>query len=1250
MVPHPDNLVLRKKYRLLKPLSSTDEGRQATTWLAQDMDRFQQCLVKLWPFQSTSTNNIQRALWDAELRTLYRISSSPGAEDVILVIRDAGIDHDMNCFAMVMESRSGAFSYEVLDEALRHRSNSTYEWLTQRDDRTRERLWKGLRQIAEAILLLHTQSTLHRDVGAHHVFFHPDDGPLSFRLSGFEWSIRIGELHVNEPPRGWAAPPEAVSDWDNFGFQPETDWFGFGMLAARILLNIEAFAQDAPEARNLRVLRQIDRAPTQHLRDIEKDLLRRLLDHNHMARFVREGDILRAIDDVREAFQRVSVRTENQQLLLVYNPSSNDNLVTDARDAGYVPDPDEPTAPFNPLSLTQCTALSRFIQDDLREAQLFHLKGRENNFVLVGEKFVLRITRWYEFDHSTQSTRYSWDAAYVTDVWNLNFNEGGTQRRDLPENTVIVRTVREVLQNRNLLNMSESWEKYLPYEDRTAELRAELSQFHDFIRCTNQIELLLRDAELFQYEIVQSSIDRNIETVVVRETERERSVLNIFKTEGGLLEFLQRELDSHKDYSEHVALTPEHEGVLFLYRRIPIYEFFRIKQFDVDQRTVTLERIIRPNVTSPPPRGWLRTFGMFGQAALIRRRKDAIERLARHTYLLTSLTSPGKVYLDTGTNFLPQPLPPDKVDSAKGAVMQDVLRTRPIYTLQGPPGTGKTTMVAWLLRQIFDDDPVAQVLITAQAHGAVDVLRSKVRDEAFGDVKDIDQPLTIRLGQNRSYRSEEDFWVDENSLQEGSVEAEAVRIFDISLDRLSKSSLSPLQKKWVQYAKSMRNAIMSQNYSDSESAPEFVELVKRGANITYCTTSAGDLEELARTTQTYDWTIIEEAGKCHGFDLALPMQTGHRWVLIGDPEQLYPFRYRDFVMALKQLDLVVDALRDLPRSGNRLLDHDWLDRWDDMNPEERRNFQDYAAIRLKTFSYLDKQYSHVFDDKREHRTFDQPIGAIAGRLWRQYRMHPTIGTLISDTYYKSLLQNETVDTVGKPLARVTLPLAEPAEIRGVGLVWLDTPPAWETDDARELGPAEHKPRYINPYEATIVRGFLEQLRLQPESLEKHRREPLDLAVLSPYTQQTMLMRNRREYLQDFDLPEGFEAREQLSARNRRSANERPQLVHTVDSFQGNEADVIVVSMVRNNMRFREAPRPLGFLDEPERMNVLLSRAQRLLVLVGSWEFFEKVIEHIDMGDIDRRDEWHIAKMLSMFRNWFADGRAIKLDGTRFMSR
>jgi superfamily I DNA and/or RNA helicase len=52
-------------------------------------------------------------------------------------------------------------------------------------------------------------------------------------------------------------------------------------------------------------------------------------------------------------------------------------------------------------------------------------------------------------------------------------------------------------------------------------------------------------------------------------------------------------------------------------------------------------------------------------------------------------------------------------------------------------------------------------------------------------------------------------------------------------------------------------------------------------------------------------------------------------------------------------------------------------------------------------------------------------------------------------------------------------------------------------------------------------------------------------------------------------------------------------VSTVDGFQGREKEVIIISMVRSNPRGE-----IGFLSNEKRMNVAVTRAKRLCVLIG----------------------------------------------------
>ena len=100
-----------------------------------------------------------------------------------------------------------------------------------------------------------------------------------------------------------------------------------------------------------------------------------------------------------------------------------------------------------------------------------------------------------------------------------------------------------------------------------------------------------------------------------------------------------------------------------------------------------------------------------------------------------------------------------------------------------------------------------------------------------------------------------------------------------------------------------------------------------------------------------------------------------------------------------------------------------------------------------------------------------------------------------------------------------------------------------------------------------------------------------LAVLSPYNEQTGRL--------DLAITERLDG-ELSNLAGFRTAPNAGGFASTVDSFQGSEADLVVVSLVRNNDHVgRQA---LGILRDRRRMNVLLSRAKWQLVIVGSLEF------------------------------------------------
>jgi regulator of nonsense transcripts 1 len=85
----------------------------------------------------------------------------------------------------------------------------------------------------------------------------------------------------------------------------------------------------------------------------------------------------------------------------------------------------------------------------------------------------------------------------------------------------------------------------------------------------------------------------------------------------------------------------------------------------------------------------------------------------------------------------------------------------------------------------------------------------------------------------------------------------------------------------------------------------------------------------------------------------------------------------------------------------------------------------------------------------------------------------------------------------------------------------------------------------------------------------------DIGVISPYRAQKDLLRARIATIPRMDDTSSVE-------------------VESVDSFQGREKEYIVVSMVRSNRRFIS-----GFLKDPRRLNVALTRARRGLIVIAN---------------------------------------------------
>lgn len=186
------------------------------------------------------------------------------------------------------------------------------------------------------------------------------------------------------------------------------------------------------------------------------------------------------------------------------------------------------------------------------------------------------------------------------------------------------------------------------------------------------------------------------------------------------------------------------------------------------------------------------------------------------------------------------------------------------------------------------------------------------------------------------------------------------------------------------------------------------------------------------------------------------------------------------------------------------------------------------------------------------------------RLDEQHRMNPLIGDFISEEFYDGGI---------KSAPNTALKINNYGLFDGKSLAFIDLPVIKGKEESLQKS-------YFRTVEIDKVIQILANL------FSKNAETNLDIGVLSFYkTQINEIERRAREAFSS----------EQLSKTE----------FGTVDSFQGKEFDIVIISAVRSNGH-DAAKTAVGFLcNSPNRINVALSRAKRLLVLIGDSETLNK---------------------------------------------
>lgn len=578
-------------------------------------------------------------------------------------------------------------------------------------------------------------------------------------------------------------------------------------------------------------------------------------------------------------------------------------------------------------------------------------------------------------------------------------------------------------------------------------------------------------------------------------------------------------------------------------------------------------------------------------------------------------------------------------DSQKKAIIKTLL-AEDLALIQGPPGTGKSTAIAEIIWQHIRRNSSERVLLTSETNLAVDNAIDRIVNKSHNLVKPIrigDDTKLVSEGRQfsldamklwvqygyvkpakRGYTEEDDGSTEsaadsqkiilenwtQNILRRADIERIGIDSYDRWNHYLShpdKTTRELLFSQYIRNCNVIGATCSSIGDKNTKGAPTgfFRYYCELFGKVEEKTNREGKAFKIYSGKIHFDTVIQDESSKATPAELSLPLIYGKKNIIIGDHRQLPPLLDKEeFMSSLEYL------LRDIE------------------DADEKRRIQ-----RLK--SYVDSHFDNM-EVSHFQRLFENIAPSLKGVFNQQYRMHWAINDVIAQFYEEDGGLTCGLDRTYAEDADVSNPNSRyhGIDINGFvrpndHIIWLDT-------DSPEIHDGTSR---VNYGEVDAVRAILNVFQ-KSDSFRRYqelwnRLEDKQIGLISFYGKQIkQLWQLSKEY------------------------PEIPLEVNTVDKFQGMERNIIIVSMVRSScITADKEQRPdyqlygpsgyprqdsLGFAQSPNRLNVALSRAKRLLIIVGNSELFRnkqiydnvyRTIANSDCGNIIKCDSEWIGKRL-----------------------
>lgn len=371
------------------------------------------------------------------------------------------------------------------------------------------------------------------------------------------------------------------------------------------------------------------------------------------------------------------------------------------------------------------------------------------------------------------------------------------------------------------------------------------------------------------------------------------------------------------------------------------------------------------------------------------------------------------------------------------------------------------------------------------------------------------------------------------------------------VDTVSRSDFEPFLREFVSHIDALGEDYSMEN---SEYLKDFIN----ACNVVgiSCTESSNTLTQAG--FNTFDVAIIDEVSKATPPELLIPLLLAEKAILVGDHRQLPPLfgehavTYQDYIQDIDE---------------------------DDQETKDLLSMSNY------------EKFEELVTNSLFKRHYEQADPANKGPLLKQYRMHREIMDVVN-MFYDSKLE------AGIPVEEEVQRKAHHAIIRsyqgGVALVspehhayWIDSSslhgkPAYETQ-------ARGSSKY-NKLEAVLIAKMVQQIDDSYRAAGVT--EKVQIGIISFYAAQVR------------------EIRQEIAKKCKLTCVSCD--VNTVDRFQGKEKPIVIVSLVRNVKAGKKYD--ATYVKAYQRINVAVSRAQNLLLLVGAKDMY--IDQEIPMEDME----------------------------------